>query len=130
MRYSRQRELVLQQMEQLCTHPTAEEVYQQAVKECPNLSLGTVYRNLNSLVEAGRVRRVSIPGQPDRFDHTLRWHGHLYCTACGGVSDLVVDGTAREQMLQNQPGQIRDCVLTLIGVCEDCAKRGAAQTAE
>ena len=77
MRYSRQRELVLQQVEQLCTHPTAEEVYQQAVKECPNLSLGTVYRNLNSLVEAGRVRRVSIPGQPDRFDHSLRWHGQL-----------------------------------------------------
>ena len=85
MRYSRQRELVLHQVKSLCTHPTAEEVYEQAVKECPSLSLGTVYRNLNSLVEAGLVRRVSIPGQADRFDHTLRWHGHFYCTACGGV---------------------------------------------
>ena len=63
MRYSKQRELVLQKVEQLCDHPTAEEIFDLAARECPRLSLGTVYRNLNSLVDAGRVRRVSIPGQ-------------------------------------------------------------------
>ena len=80
MRYSKQRELVLQKVEQLCDHPTAEEIFDLAARECPGLSLGTVYRNLNSLVDAGRVRRVSIPGKADRFDHTLGWHSHLYCT--------------------------------------------------
>ena len=85
MRYSKQRELVLHTVEQLCDHPTAEEIFDKAAPECPGLSLGTVYRNLNSLVEAGMVRRVSIPGRADRFDHTLCWHSHLYCTACGGV---------------------------------------------
>ena len=84
MRYSKQRELVLHTVEQLCDHPTAEEIFDKAAPECPGLSLGTVYRNLNSLVEAGMVRRVSIPGRADRFDHTLCWHSHLYCTACGG----------------------------------------------
>ena len=83
MRYSKQRELVMQTVQNLCDHPTAEEIYDAAVKECPGLSLGTVYRNLNSLVDAGRVRRVSIPGKADRFDHTLPWHSHLYCTVCG-----------------------------------------------
>ena len=83
MRYSKQRELVLRKVEELCDHPTAEEIFDKAAPECPGLSLGTVYRNLNSLVEAGRVRRVSIPGKADRFDHTLRWHSHLYCNACG-----------------------------------------------
>ena len=78
MRYSKQRELVLQKVEQLCDHPTAEEIYDEAIKECPGLSLGTVYRNLNSLVDAGRVRRVCIPGKADRFDHTLCWHSHMY----------------------------------------------------
>ncbi len=87
MRYSKQRELVLHTVEQLCDHPTAEEIFDKAAPECPGLSLGTVYRNLNSLVEAGMVRRVSIPGRADRFDHTLCWHSHLYCTACGGVVD-------------------------------------------
>ena len=56
MRYSKQRELVLQKVEQLCDHPTAEEIFDLAARECPGLSLGTVYRNLNSLVDAGRVR--------------------------------------------------------------------------
>ena len=50
MRYSKQRELVLQKVEQLCDHPTAEEIFDLAARECPGLSLGTVYRNLNSLV--------------------------------------------------------------------------------
>ena len=48
MRYSKQRELVMQTVQQLCDHPTAEEIYDKAAQECPNLSLGTVYRNLNS----------------------------------------------------------------------------------
>ena len=91
MRYSKQRELVMQTVQNLCDHPTAEEIYDAAVKECPGLSLGTVYRNLNSLVDAGRVRRVSIPGKADRFDHTLPWHSHLYCTVCGSVTDAEVD---------------------------------------
>ena len=50
MRYSKQRELVLQKVEELCDHPTAEEIFDKAAPECPGLSLGTVYRNLNSLV--------------------------------------------------------------------------------
>ena len=73
MRYSKQRELVLQKVEQLCDHPTAEEIFDLAAKECPGLSLGTVYRNLNSLVDAGRVRRQagsvkinSCPPRPKR----------------------------------------------------------------
>ena len=59
MRYSKQRELVLRKVEELCDHPTAEEIFDKAAPECPGLSLGTVYRNLNSL--SGRaVRRGSF----------------------------------------------------------------------
>lgn len=127
MRYSKQRELVMQQVEALDDHPTAEEIYQNALKECPGLSLGTVYRNLNSLVEAGRVRRVPIPGQPDRFDHTLSWHSHLYCTRCGQVTDLDLDSEVMRRLLDSQPGRITDCVLTWIGLCEDCARKAQAE---
>ena len=111
MRYSKQRELVMQTVQALCDHPTAEEIYDAAVKECPGLSLGTVYRNLNSLVDAGRVRRVSIPGKADRFDHTLPWHSHLYCT-----EEQVM------KLVRNQKGCVQDCAVVLIGVCEACCE--------
>ena len=107
MRYSKQRELVMQTVQQLCDHPTAEEIYDKAAQECPNLSLGTVYRNLNSLVEAGRVRRVSIPGKADRFDHTLPWHSHLYCTVCGGVTDGRKTGDGAGQKPEGQGAGLR-----------------------
>ena len=126
MRYSKQRELVMQTVENLCDHPTAEEIYDTAAKECPGLSLGTVYRNLNSLVEAGRVRRVSIPGQADRFDHTLAWHSHLYCTVCGGVTDAEVDEKQVTKLVRGQKGRVQDCAVVFIGVCESCC---AAQKA-
>lgn len=129
MRYSKQRELVMQQVEALHDHPTAEEIYHCARRECPGLSLGTVYRNLNSLVEAGRVRRVSIPGQPDRFDHTLAWHGHLYCTGCGRVEDLDLAPGVIRQLLDGQPGRVTDCVVTWIGLCEACARQAEAAPA-
>ena len=111
MRYSKQRELVMQTVQNLCDHPTAEEIYDTAAKECPGLSLGTVYRNLNSLVEAGRVRRVSIPGQADRFDHTLAWHSHLYCTVCGGVTDAEVDEKQVTKLVRGQKGRVQDCAV-------------------
>lgn len=127
MRYSKQRELVMEKVQQLCDHPTAEEIYTEAVKDCPNLSLGTVYRNLNSLVEAGRVRRVSIPGQADRFDHTLPWHSHMYCTVCGCVTDADVDEKQVMRLVKNQKGRVEECAVVLLGVCEDCcAKQGTS----
>ena len=123
MRYSKQRELVLQTVEALCDHPTAEEIYEKTVPECPNISLGTVYRNLNSLVDAGLVRRVSIPGKADRFDHTLCWHSHLYCNACGNVVDAEVDEKQVMKLVRRQKGVVQDCAVVLFGLCEDCARR-------
>ena len=122
MRYSKQRELVLQKVEQLCDHPTAEEIFDLAAKECPGLSLGTVYRNLNSLVDAGRVRRVSIPGKADRFDHTLGWHSHLYCNCCGGVVDADVDEKQVMKLVRNQKGVVQ----TAPWCCSACARRAPA----
>lgn len=122
MRYSKQRELVMQTVQQMCDHPTAEEIYDKAAQECPNLSLGTVYRNLNSLVEAGRVRRVSIPGKADRFDHTLPWHSHLYCTVCGGVTDAEVDGKQVMELVKTRRAGCR----IVPWCCWACAKSAAA----
>ena len=88
MRYSKQRELVLQKVEELCDHPTAEESFDKAAPECPGLSLGTVYRNATSLADACRARRVCIRGKGDRFEHTLPWLSHLYSSSFCGVTGI------------------------------------------
>ena len=125
MRYSKQRELVMQTVQALCDHPTAEEIYDAAVKECPGLSLGTVYRNLNSLVDAGRVRRVSIPGKADRFDHTLGDHAHAYCEVCGSVTDVLPQALPMlQEALKGGCGfQVHQMNLVLEGVCPECQKK-------
>ena len=125
MRYSKQRELVMQTVQNLCDHPTAEEIYDAAVKECPGLSLGTVYRNLNSLVDAGRVRRVCIPGKADRFDHTLGDHAHAYCEVCGSVTDVLPQALPMlQEALKGGCGfQVHQMNLVLEGVCPECQKK-------
>lgn len=121
MRYSRQRELVLRQVQSRCDHPTADDIYLSIRDECPGLSLGTVYRSLNGLVDMGRVRRVSIPGKADRFDRILGEHDHLYCTSCGKIEDVVLDKTLIEQSLSNrQDLSIQSYSLNLYGICSIC----------
>ncbi len=122
MRYSRQRELILKKVEALSCHPTAEEIYELSREECPSLSLGTVYRNLNGLTEAGRVRRVSVPGQPDRFDRLLRPHSHIYCTNCGTVTDVSLDDEAVLALIRKSAPEVSDYSLTMFGYCEECRK--------
>ena len=64
-----QRQLVIAAVRFLADHPTAEEVYDRITMEYPDISKGTVYRNLNSLVESGLLGKVSVPSGADRFDH-------------------------------------------------------------
>ncbi len=121
MRYSRQRELVLRQVQSRCDHPTADEIYLSIKDDCPGLSLGTVYRNLNGLVETGRIRRVSMPGMADRFDRTMADHDHLYCTKCGRVEDVMLDKSAIEKALESRTDlQVESYSLNLYGVCSAC----------
>ena len=129
MKYSRQRELILETVQQSDDHPTADTIYARVRALDPKVSLGTVYRNLNLLCETGRLLKVSIPGGSDRFDHTLLWHSHLYCTVCGGVTDADVDGKQVMELVKNQKGRVQDCAMVLLGVCEECCRKQDAEAA-
>ena len=111
-------------MEQLCDHPTAEEIFDLAARECPGLSLGTVYRNLNLLCENGRLLKVPIPGASDRFDHTLVDHAHAYCTQCGSVTDVLPEALPllQDALREGSGFQVRQMNLVLEGICPQCQK--------
>ena len=73
------------------SHPTADTVYLHIKEEFPNISLGTVYRNLNLLADIGEALRIPTPDGGDRFDGRCEPHYHVVCTNCGNVFDLEMD---------------------------------------
>ena len=90
-KYSRQRELIYKTVMENKVHPTAEFVYNYLKKDNPQLSLGTVYRNLQQLSDNGEISRLSIPNQPDRFDGIIEEHYHAVCEKCGRIYDIHIN---------------------------------------
>jgi Fur family transcriptional regulator, peroxide stress response regulator len=88
LKSSRQRNLVLQILRSTKSHPTASWIFEEARKQLPCISLGTVYRNLATLKEEGRIREISIGRGVGLFDGDLRNHDHVCCMMCGKVEDV------------------------------------------
>lgn len=83
-----QRSLVLEMVNKLKCHATAEEIYDAVSLQYPNISKTTVYRNLNELANDGKIRKLEVPGQADHFDHICNEHYHIRCLKCGKVFDV------------------------------------------
>ena len=90
-KYSRQRELIYKTVIENKVHPTAEFVYNYLKKDNPQLSLGTVYRNLQQLSDNGEINRLSIPNQPDRFDGVIEEQYHAVCEKCVTIYDIHIN---------------------------------------
>ncbi|MGN1084105.1 MAG: transcriptional repressor, partial [Lachnospiraceae bacterium] len=86
VKHSRQRDAILEYLRSTASHPTADTVYENVREKIPNISLGTVYRNLNMLAESGEVLRLSCGGTSDRYDGCVKPHYHFLCRSCGNVS--------------------------------------------
>ncbi len=125
MRYSKQRELILNTVLHNRIHPTAENVYKLLKDDYPELSLGTVYRNLNFLAENNMLKKINVPDGSDRFDGTLSRHQHLICRKCGKVSDISIDElmAIKSSILKNTGFEIDIDTLAFEGICGECAEK-------
>lgn len=119
-RYSRQRELIYQTLMETTEHPTAEMVYQWLKPENPNLSLGTVYRNLNLLANEGRITRMAFP--VERYDGNTEPHCHFRCDECGAVYDLELPYCREldEKVNQSSGHRVEGHELLFHGCCARC----------
>ena len=97
--FSRQREAIKDYLASTTSHPTADTIYENIKKIYPNISLGTVYRNLNLLVEQGEVLKLSCDDNRDHFDATTTPHHHFFCKCCHQVSDLPLPAFLRNLLL-------------------------------
>lgn len=123
-RYSRQRELIYQKLVETDEHPTAEMLYQWLKPENPNLSLGTVYRNLNLLAEEGVIVRMPFP--VERYDARTHPHPHFRCKACGRVydmEDLPYDSGLDQAAEQCSGHQVDRHDLVFFGTCSTCTQK-------
>lgn len=122
-----QRQLVIAAVRFLADHPTAEEVYKRIIMEYPDISKGTVYRNLNSLVESGLLGKVSVPSGADRFDHILSRHYHIKCTECGkfkNVENFNYFNDLDEKVAKATGYRMEHHDIVFSGVCPECVKAG------
>lgn len=100
------------------SHYTAEQLYALLKGEHPKIVLATVYNNLRSLCGENRIRRISVEGQPDRYDGTVR-HDHLVCRRCGALSDIALDDLT--ELLRAQTGMEElTYELQINYLCPDC----------
>lgn len=116
MRYSRQREAVYNVLASTDTHPQVQWIYNEVRKTMPNISLGTVYRNLDELVADGRAMRISVEGDSERFDARAYAHPHFACIECGAVTDVDPD----KVHLTCDIADVKRADIMLYGVCDKC----------
>ena len=124
MRYSKQRELILNAVLNNKVHPTADIVYNFLKEDNPELRLETVYRNLNFLAENNMLKKISEPNGSDCFDVTLTDHQHLVCIKCGEVSDICIpELSVIEKKISDKTGfSINTSSLAFEGICKKCKK--------
>ena len=105
-------------------HPTADVVYENVKKIYPNISLGTVYRNLSLLSDLGEIQKLSSFGGADHFDGCVTPHCHFMCTECKRVLDLETEDMNKlaPKAVKNFGGKIASCDIRFFGLCEDCLK--------
>ena len=118
---TKQRKLIYDIVRDSMGHLSAEEIYFQAKKKMPSISMGTVYRNLGLMVESKELRKIPFSGKQDLYDATMMEHDHAICLECGKVVDIVIDDL-KEKIKERIDGEFKDYNLTINYICNDCLK--------
>ena len=124
-RATEQRRVILEELGKTKSHPTAAEVYEAVRKRIPQISLGTVYRNLDVLARSGYITKVVDSDSASRFDADLSPHCHIRCTDCGRVDDVedlhLAPSLKPPEILSGY--EVVGHRLEYLGVCPECQQK-------
>ena len=125
-RMTDQRKIILEELVRMRSHPTADELYAVVRRRLPSISLGTVYRNLEVMSEAGLIQKLEHAGSKKRYDGCTERHYHARCVSCGTVHDIEADTTLDlDRLSEAVPGfAVTDHRVELIGTCSRCTGTG------
>lgn len=116
---SKKKDFLLELVRRKPVHLTAEEIYLMAKAELPSISMATVYNNLGALAAEGKIRRIHIVGQADRYDRSTDPHEHMVCDGCGKIRDLSIPNFARG--LSSEIGEsVLSYELNIHYLCQTC----------
>lgn len=122
MNNTKQRQLIYETVQNSYDHPTADEIFQSVRESMPNISLGTVYRNLGVLAELDMIRKISVPGQADHFDRMSEWHDHMICEKCGRMFDFKLEheSSLADQIASSSGMRVTGYSLVAHCICTQC----------
>lgn len=123
-RYSKKRDAVIETLKATDSHPSAEWIFFQLKELYPDISLGTVYRNLSQLKQQGMIASLGYVAGVERFDGNTTPHVHFVCTQCGKILDLhelQVPQKLCDRAAEETGAHIEHCHLTFNGLCGECA---------
>lgn len=126
-RNTMQKEITYRAVQSFCGHPSADDIYKVISKEHSTISKATVYRNLASLAEEGRIGKViSVDGGETHYDHRIDKHHHAYCIKCGHVADVAVS-YSKELEIVAEPMEdgfmLTSHELIFEGICSKCREK-------
>jgi Fur family peroxide stress response transcriptional regulator len=125
LKYSRQRESIKDFLATRKDHPTADTVYMNIKEIYPNISLGTVYRNLALLSDIGEINKITAGDGADRFDGNIKPHNHFLCKECNSVIDIEMEDInhINDIASKNFNGIIEGHITHFYGICGNCVKK-------
>lgn len=125
LKHSKQRDSIYEFLQTRKDHPTADVVYMNVRQSFPNISLGTVYRNLTLLADLGQIARINVGDGVDHFDACTAPHYHFICKDCGAVIDLEMP--YQDSLNIPSPtgfhGTIEGYSIYYYGICENCLSK-------
>jgi Fur family ferric uptake transcriptional regulator len=128
MRLTTQRQIILEELGKVTSHPTANEVYDMVRKRLPRIGLGTVYRNLELMADSGIILKLEVGGTQKRFDATVAPHYHVRCTSCGKVDDIDMEVQSKINRLAEKASSylILGHHIEFSGTCPECSGESKA----
>lgn len=124
VRYSKKRTAVYDVLCSTNNHPTAEWIYKQVKREFPDISLGTVYRNLAMFKAEGKAVCVGVVDGQERYDADTSLHSHFVCRLCSSVLDVKEDAVAADAAEVSGCGKMESREIIYRGVCNRCIEAG------
>ncbi|MDP8207563.1 MAG: transcriptional repressor [Candidatus Electryonea clarkiae] len=130
-RRSKQRQTILDELKKLTTHPTAVEMYEIVRETLPNISLGTVYRNLEMLAANGNIVKLKF-GTSARFDGNSSRHYHVRCIHCGEVNDIdeLPEDFVKQDFDKLGGYKIVGCKVEFVGICPTCSEKNINEVSQ